>query len=149
MIWASGWATTSPGALAVECTAVVLLGTDSPNVPLDFVHQAFAALEQNDVALGPTPDGGFYLIGLRGNQNAVPQNVVPGIFDDVAWSTPNVWRQTVANIRRLNLRLAELPNWYDVDDLSDLTRLQRDLIHVDDPSLIRLREKLQEQTFGL
>jgi rSAM/selenodomain-associated transferase 1 len=89
---------------------VVLLGTDSPTLPLAFVEQAFAALERADVVLGPATDGGYYLLGSRR---------LPPIFDGIAWSGSRVLEDTVARLRERNWRLALLPPWYDVDTPDD------------------------------
>lgn len=90
--------------------ATVLLGTDSPTVPLDYVERAFAELETSDVVLGPAADGGYYVIGCSSR--------VPPIFDGVAWSSAGVLAETVARLPA-PWRLALLPPWYDVDTLDD------------------------------
>ena len=100
---------------------VVLLGSDSPNLPKEFVSQAFQMLASHKVVvLGPADDGGYYLIGLA----LAP---VPPIFEGIAWSTPTVWDQTVAILRANEIPFACLPTWYDVDRLADLRRLACDL----------------------
>jgi uncharacterized protein len=106
-------------AFAAGADRVVLVGSDSPTVPCVFVERAFALLETHDVALGPTHDGGYYLVG------AVRR--VPPIFEGVAWSTPHVWEQTMEQIRRAGLSHATLPPWYDVDEPTDLARLRAEL----------------------
>lgn len=127
-------------ASADSCRRVVLLGTDSPNLPVDLVRQAFDALEERELALGPTEDGGFYLIGARG--------ALPDVFAGVPWSTPHVWRKTMANIQRLGASCAELPKWYDVDDTADLQRLQREISAPNEPALVELRDAIRRQLRG-
>jgi glycosyltransferase A (GT-A) superfamily protein (DUF2064 family) len=73
------------------------------------------AEQEADVVLGPCDDGGYYLIGLR--------QAVPELFREMPWSTPAVLDETVARVRRLGLRLALLPPWFDVDLGADLERL--------------------------
>jgi hypothetical protein len=97
--------------LAVGADAVVVLGTDSPTLPLDLVEQAFAELERADVVLGPATDGGYYLVGCA--------REVPPIFEDIAWSSPRVLSQTIAHLQDSRWRLALLPPWYDVDTRAD------------------------------
>ena len=97
----------------------VLIGSDSPTLPADYLDQAFARLESDPVVLGPSGDGGYYLIGVSGKE--------PPIFDGIAWSTNSVWDQTVDRLRRAEIPFAELPAWYDVDDLEDLRQLHRNL----------------------
>jgi rSAM/selenodomain-associated transferase 1 len=90
---------------------VVLLGTDSPTVPLDFVDQAFQELEQADVVLGPATDGGYYLIGCSRR--------LPPIFEGISWSSPQVLCETISRLKDTSWRLALLPPWYDIDTLDD------------------------------
>ncbi len=100
--------------------AVVMIGTDSPTFPADFIEQAFHFLETDaDIVLGKTEDGGFYLIGLKAN------NV--GIFENVAWSSSSVFGQTAKNAARLGLRLAQILAWYDVDTPDAFFSLQNEL----------------------
>jgi rSAM/selenodomain-associated transferase 1 len=91
--------------------AVVLLGTDSPTVPLEFIERAFQALESRNVVLGPATDGGYYLIGCARR--------VPPVFEGIDWSTSRVFGQTVARLSEREWPLAILPPWYDVDTLDD------------------------------
>jgi rSAM/selenodomain-associated transferase 1 len=101
---------------------VVVVGTDSPTLPPTLIEHAFASLSagESDVALGPTEDGGYYLVGLRES--------FEGLFRNVEWSTPRVYRQTASNAARLGLRVLELPRWYDVDEREDLLRLRDELL---------------------
>lgn len=97
-------------------SAVVMIGTDSPTFPCEYIEQAFNFLESNsDAVLGKSADGGFYLIGLR--------NSAPHIFADVKWSSAEVYEQITANISRSNIDLKTIPDWFDVDTPDDLTRL--------------------------
>jgi len=95
--------------------AVVMIGTDSPTFPADYIEQAFENLKTADAVLGKTADGGFYLIGLR--------RVKKEIFEGVEWSSPQTFEQTKRNITRLNFNLREIPVWYDVDEPEDLRLL--------------------------
>jgi rSAM/selenodomain-associated transferase 1 len=90
--------------------AVVAVGTDSPTMPVEWVTEAFGLLEDEDVALGPATDGGYYLIGLR--------RVLP-VFAGVAWGTAHVLGQTTALVKEAKCALRLLPPWYDVDTLDD------------------------------
>ncbi|MFI4876979.1 MAG: TIGR04282 family arsenosugar biosynthesis glycosyltransferase [Blastopirellula sp. JB062] len=100
---------------------VVLIGSDSPNLPVQYVHQMFRQLEEADVTLGPAEDGGYYAIGLKSRCDR--------LFEEIAWSTPDVLEQTLARCRTLGLRTFQSPTWYDVDTQDDLSRLQTDLPH--------------------
>jgi rSAM/selenodomain-associated transferase 1 len=86
---------------------VVLIGSDSPTLDPTLVITAFLCLEGRDVVLGPSTDGGYYLVGARGS--------VPPIFEGIAWSGPSVLNQTIDQLKDTGLSLAVLPPWYDVD----------------------------------
>ena len=102
----------------------VLIGSDSPDLPLRFMDLAFELLACHDVVLGPTTDGGYYLIGLRQR--------VPAIFEGVDWGTSRVWTQTVSCLDRLGIGYAQLPQWHDVDTAVDLAHLHRQLSELPD-----------------
>ena len=101
---------------------VVLIGSDSPSLPIKYVESAFRALHSSDVVLGPTDDGGYYLIGAS--------QKVGGIFEAIDWSTDRVWEQTIARAEALSLSYETQPGWYDVDDGNDLKRLGIELAEV-------------------
>jgi uncharacterized protein len=105
--------------LAEGFERVVLIGSDNPTLPPALIEQACVALDSVDVCIGPSADGGYYLIGLRDSHL--------GVFDAIEWSTSRVYSQTLARAARLGLRVSSLPEWYDVDEPPDLVRLQRDL----------------------
>jgi uncharacterized protein len=103
---------------AQEAGAVMALGSDHPTLPLDLVRRAFAAVERGaDVALGPAEDGGYYLIALRAGA------VAPRLFEEIAWSTPQVLAATLDRCRELGLAVELLPEASDVDTPEDLRRL--------------------------
>lgn len=93
---------------------LVIIGTDSPWLTVDDIDAAFQALDSYDLVLGPTDDGGYYLIGLS--------RCEPTIFEDIAWSTSAVCAQTMARADALGLRVHTLPQRYDLDQLEDLER---------------------------
>ena len=96
---------------------VILIGSDLPTLPVKFFHQAYAWLEKSaDVVLGPSADGGYYLIGMK--------RMTPAIFADIAWSSADVLPQTIHKLDNLGLRHELLSEWYDIDTAKDLERLQ-------------------------
>lgn len=97
----------------------VIMNSDGPTLPLDYLAEAFAGLDYADVTLGMGHDGGYYLIGLKQHD--------PELFQNIAWSTQRVIPQTLEVCRRLKLKVHPLPVWYDVDVAADLKRLRRDL----------------------
>ena len=116
-------------------SAVVLLGSDSPNVPLERIHAAFSALKEREVVLGPTEDGGYYLVGMSAD--------IPPIFAEVPWSTPAVWQTTIQRLESAQVSYAELQPWYDVDEMADLERLLHDIGAAEDPILAYLDRELR------
>jgi uncharacterized protein len=105
--------------LAEGFERVVLIGSDNPTLPRALIEQACAALDAHDLSIGPSVDGGYYLIGLREPHL--------GVFEAIEWSTSRVYGQTLAQAERLGLRVHSVPEWYDVDEPTDLERLQREL----------------------
>jgi uncharacterized protein len=106
-------------------TAVVLVGNDSPTLPLSFIRQAFEELQSADVVIGPSTDGGYYLIGCVGRISNPPHTGhMPQMFEGIRWSTSLVLSDTIAALADTEWRLALLPPWHDVDTLDDWRMLQ-------------------------
>ncbi|MGQ0605193.1 MAG: TIGR04282 family arsenosugar biosynthesis glycosyltransferase [Anaerolineales bacterium] len=101
-------------------TRAVIMDSDSPTLPAEYLRQAFTALEAADVVLGPCEDGGYYLIGLK--------RPAPRLTRTVQMSTPNVLRDTLAIAAEESFKVALLPVWYDVDTAQELSRLQSELL---------------------
>lgn len=101
---------------------VAAVSTDSPDLPAEYLQEAFSRLEDARVVLGPCPDGGYYLIGLSGP--------IPELFRDMPWSTDRVIAETDARAKSMGLVLSYLPEWHDVDTAIDLNRLVEELIGV-------------------
>ncbi len=113
-------------AVMTECLAqgydhVYALGSDSPDLPAQNLDLAFALLldDDVDVVLGPTEDGGYYLIGWKQRWRQV--------VTDVQMSTETVLADTVQIAEELGATIAFAPNWYDVDHPEDLDRLRASL----------------------
>jgi hypothetical protein len=99
----------------------VVLNSDSPTLPTALlVETAMLLAAPGDRAvLGPSTDGGYYLLGLKAPHRHM--------FADIAWSTEKVAEQTVARAREIGLALHVLPAWYDVDDAEALRRLHAEV----------------------
>lgn len=97
---------------------VVIMGTDVPSLPPRHVDRAFELLRGHEVVLGPSMDGGYYLVGLA--------RPLREIFQDVEWSTERVFGQTLERVRALGLTAGILPSWYDVDTPDQLDHLVED-----------------------
>lgn len=98
----------------------VIIGTDSPTLPFSYIQKAFDVLKEVPVTIGPTFDGGYYLIGLSEQNNT--------IFDGIDWSTSNVFSQTLTRIQDINKQLYVLPPWYDVDTSDNLKFLKSHIL---------------------
>jgi rSAM/selenodomain-associated transferase 1 len=101
--------------------SVCLVNADSPTLPTAVLVEAARALAApgDRLVLGPAEDGGYYLIGL-----SYPHR---RLFEDIAWSTDRVFRQTLERAAELRLDTVTLPGWYDVDDVAALRRLAGEL----------------------
>ena len=101
-------------------TKILIVGSDSPTLPALYVSEAVKLLDSRDVVIGPSVDGGYYLIGFAVESLAT---TVPLVFSEIAWSTAEVFRQTVARIYSAKATLGLLPPWYDIDTAEDLAFL--------------------------
>ena len=121
-------------------TRVVLIGSDCPALDPTIVITAFLCLEGRDVVLGPSTDGGYYLVGARES--------VPPIFDGITWSSPGVLSQTIDRLKDTGLSLAVLPPWYDVDTPENWRMLAGHIRALHragmDPALPRIESLIEE-----
>ena len=103
---------------AAGYTGVLAIDSDTPTLPTDFLQQAVqvVATPQTEVVIGPTEDGGYYLIGLRALHRE--------LFTDMAWSTAAVVPETKQRAAAKGLNIAWLPSWFDIDTIEDLQRLR-------------------------
>ena len=99
------------GEFAEGATRVVVIGADSPTLDPSILISAFLCLESKDVVLGPSTDGGYYLLGCR--------PPAPMLFEGVDWGTAAVLGQTLERLQGSGRSLAVLPPWYDVDTPDD------------------------------
>jgi uncharacterized protein len=99
----------------------VVLNSDSPNLPTALLNETAEVLARpgDRAVLGPSSDGGYYLLGLKAAHRRM--------FDDIAWSTERVAEQTRERAREIGLDVHVLPEWYDVDDVETLRRLHAEL----------------------
>jgi rSAM/selenodomain-associated transferase 1 len=97
---------------------VIVIDSDTPTLPITHLEQALRliAAGDNDVVLGPTEDGGYYLIGLRRAHGE--------LFEQMPWSTSRVFPETRRRSAQLGLTVACTACWYDVDTPADLARLR-------------------------
>jgi hypothetical protein len=100
--------------------SVAIMNSDSPTLPSAYLLAAFDHLKGEEmVVLGPTTDGGYYLIGMR--------RLHPQLFERITWSTARVLAETRERAREAGLEVILLPEWFDVDTPEELARLQREI----------------------
>ena len=101
--------------------SVCLINSDSPTLPRKILGTAASRMAQDGdrVVLGPSRDGGYYLIGLKHPHRR--------LFERIAWSTADVLAHTVERAAQINLPIDFLPTWYDVDDAATLRLLCEEL----------------------
>lgn len=104
----------------LQAPAVIAVGADSPALTAAHLQAALDALQTNDVVVGPSADGGFYLLGLRSRQ--------AGLFYSLPWSSSQTLQALKKRISERWLSIAELEPLFDVDTPSDLLILQEYLL---------------------
>jgi hypothetical protein len=124
--------------LTAGCTRALALNSDGPTLPFNYLQQAFAELEKTDtdVVLGPSEDGGYYVIGLKQPH--------PELFWGIDWSTDRVTTQTLAKAEAMGLEVSQLPLWYDVDTAAELDRLRAELPSLPEDALPHTRRLLNK-----
>ena len=125
------------------CAGVMAIDSDTPTLPTHCLQQAIALLTRPDVdvVIGPSDDGGYYLIGMR----AIHRE----LFIDMPWSTSAVLPETVRRAAALGLHVASLPAWFDVDTPADLARLRTMLAQTAGEEPRHTRQFFQERPSGL
>jgi uncharacterized protein len=98
---------------------VIAFNSDSPHLPASVLENAFVALSAHDVVVGPTHDGGYYLVGARA--------IHPELFNGDGMGTANALEALLARARGLELSVHLTDPFYDIDLAADLTRLAADL----------------------
>jgi rSAM/selenodomain-associated transferase 1 len=129
--------------LAIGYGAVCLIDSDSPTVPAASFYQAVQALAMpgDRVVLGPSHDGGYYLIGMKQAHRE--------LFERIAWSTASVFAETMERCREAGLAVVTLPMWYDVDDAATLERLTAELLEGCEPEFATMKGYAAPHTRGL
>jgi uncharacterized protein len=107
-------------ALVNGSQRAVVMDSDSPTLPVEYISQAFDELSHSDVVLGPTLDGGYYLIGMKQPQ--------PHLLRQVQMSTHHVLDDTLALAKSTGLTVSLLPAWHDVDTIDDLYQLDEEIL---------------------
>lgn len=91
---------------------VVIVGTDIPDLNNSIIESAISLLNENDVVIGPSKDGGYYLLGMNKLHNT--------LFEDIEFSTSSVFSETIRRIKKLGLKFSLLPQLHDIDTEEEL-----------------------------
>lgn len=101
-------------AFSMNFKRVVLVGSDIPDLPLDFIEEAFTSLQEQDGVIGPSLDGGYYLIGFKN------KSFSPRVFEGIHWSTESVFEKTLKVLKQEELTVHTLKPLRDIDTAGDL-----------------------------
>lgn len=91
---------------------LIIIGSDCLELTTGIIERGFLQLEKQDVVIGPCPDGGYYLLGMKQN--------TPALFEGKTWSTPSVLADTIADCRERSLTYSLLPLLNDIDEEKDI-----------------------------
>ena len=100
---------------------VFLMGCDTPHLPEEILQQAFSC--RSDLILGPSADGGYYLLGMKG-AFWLEHGAVQYLFEDLSWGSRVVLQKTLQICRDHQVTPKLLPFWYDLDHYDDLALLR-------------------------
>ena len=113
--------------LGAGYSAAILVNSDSPTLPKAILRQAVDAVRQGDnVVLSPALDGGYTLVGLSRPHAR--------LFQDMPWSTSDVYRLTLERAKEIELPVINVPGWYDVDDAASFRMLEDEFRGIKLPS---------------
>jgi len=101
-------------AISMNFKRVVLIGSDIPDLSLEFIEEAFTSLQEKDAVIGPSLDGGYYLIGFK------KETFSPRVFEGIRWSTESVFEKTLEVLEREGLTVHTLQPLRDIDTVGDL-----------------------------
>ena len=118
-------ATVFTDLFASGAESVVIVGSDSPTLPPEYLAQAFDLLSPGRLALGPAADGGYYLIGADRETWTTAAGALTRLLATSPMSSPSLLAHTLRSARAAGLQVAQLPLWVDVDEPADLGVLDR------------------------
>ncbi|RKD14289.1 hypothetical protein BCY91_07310 [Pelobium manganitolerans] len=133
--WGAGYATAfqKPGDLgermkqafadvfALGYNKVIIIGSDCYELNTEIIEQVFIDLDDKEAVVGPAKDGGYYLLGLKSQQDC--------LFENIAWSTENVFQQSLAQLEEGQISYGIAPTLSDIDTLEDLPEALKQLIN--------------------
>ncbi len=114
---------------------IVIIGSDSPTLPAEILDEAFERLKECELVIGPSLDGGYYLIGISGK--------IPDLFCGIDWGTDKVFEETLQKAKENKLDFSVLPFWYDIDTIKELRFMAIHLDTLNDGNHVRTRELIK------
>jgi rSAM/selenodomain-associated transferase 1 len=119
-----------------QSSGIVFVGSDSPTAPIPYLRRALHEVsEKTPIVVGPSRDGGYYLLGLSQSR--------PELFRHIPWGSNTVFLETLGRAPEKDVVL--LPFWYDVDQWDDLCRLYQDMTRSPTSEYLTLRSTLSDQ----
>lgn len=97
---------------------MVIIGSDSPALPGQYLIDSGDLLSDNDIVLGPTEDGGFYLIAIKD----ISRSFIEDLFKNIRWSTSDALNDIIGNLNMIKKRFALINKWYDIDTAQDIEK---------------------------
>lgn len=120
---------------------LVVIGSDSPDLSEKIIHESIEKLNDYETVIGPSEDGGYYLIGFTN------QSFSQKVFDNINWSTSGVFEETIYKLKSERKKIFILEKWHDVDTIQDLKELYKKNINTNfktSKTMIFLRENIEK-----
>lgn len=99
---------------------VLIVASDVPDISSSIIIDAFMSLDNHEIVIGPCYDGGYYMLGMK--------KLYKNVFDDIPWSTSQVYLLTLTNINKLAISICQMPYLYDIDTEEDLYQWSKTII---------------------
>lgn len=128
-------------AFAGDFRQAVLIGSDLPDLPASLIHDAFAALTKTPAVIGPSEDGGYFLVGF--NRDAF----LPAVFSGVNWGSSTVLSETAALFEKNQVPVSYLRQWGDIDTRADLLQLARRVAAAPGPTAVETLNFMRDRGF--
>ncbi len=103
--------------IAKDFKRAVIIGSDCPFITPQIIYKSFAALNSTPLSIGPSTDGGYYLLGI--DLTKVTFMRLSNLFRNIEWSSETVLNDTLDRAKEYNLEVTFLPEFYDIDTQAD------------------------------
>jgi rSAM/selenodomain-associated transferase 1 len=102
--------------------SAILIGSDIPDLSATIIKQGYSSLKSSEIVIGPSRDGGYYLIGCTAKNK---HHLLPLLFENMAWSSPNVFSTTINRLEKADISYTLLPVLQDIDHPRDIILAKR------------------------